>query len=124
MSQKVPVNGFNWVEDLSEFNESFIKSYNEENDEGYFLEVDVQYPEKYIIFKMIYCFSLKELKLKKIEKLVVNLHDKTEYVIDIKNFEKTLNHGLVSKIFHKVIKFNQEPWRKPYNDMITEIKRS
>ena len=29
MSQKLPVNGFKWVEDLSEFDEGFIKSYNE-----------------------------------------------------------------------------------------------
>ena len=40
------VNGFEWVEDISEFDESFIKSYNAENDERYFLEVDVKYPEK------------------------------------------------------------------------------
>ena len=45
MSQKLPVNGFEWVEDTSPFNEDFKKSYNEESDEGYFLEVDAQYPE-------------------------------------------------------------------------------
>ena len=37
---------FQWIEDTSQFNEDFIKNYNEEADEGYFLEVDVQYPEK------------------------------------------------------------------------------
>ena len=41
MSQKLPVNVFKWVEDLSEFNEDFIKSYNEESDKAYFLEVDI-----------------------------------------------------------------------------------
>ena len=46
MSQKLPVNNFEWIKDTSQFNEDFIKSYNEESDEGYFLEVDVQYPEK------------------------------------------------------------------------------
>ena len=45
MSQKLPANGFEWVENISEFVESFMKRYNEEN-EGYFLKVDVQYPEK------------------------------------------------------------------------------
>ena len=45
MSQKLPINGFKWVEDLSEFNESFIKNYDENHDRGYFLEVDVEYPE-------------------------------------------------------------------------------
>ena len=46
MSQKLTVNGFEWVEDISEFHESFTKSYNAENDERYSLEVDVKYPEK------------------------------------------------------------------------------
>ena len=45
MSQKLPVNGCKWVEDLIEFNEDFIKSCNEESDERYFLEADVQCPE-------------------------------------------------------------------------------
>ena len=46
MSQKLPQNNFEWIEDTSQFNEDFIKSYNEESDKGYFLKVDVQYPEK------------------------------------------------------------------------------
>ena len=33
--QKLPVNGFEWVENVSEFDESFIKSYNEESHEEY-----------------------------------------------------------------------------------------
>ena len=45
MSQKLPVSDFKWVEDFSEFNEDLQKSYNDKSDEGYFLEVDVQYPE-------------------------------------------------------------------------------
>ena len=28
MSQKRPVNGFEWVEELSQFNEDFIKNYH------------------------------------------------------------------------------------------------
>ena len=46
MSRKLPVNGFNWIKHSSKFRSSFIKNYNEEVDKGYFLEVDVQYPEK------------------------------------------------------------------------------
>ena len=45
MLQKLAVNGFIWVENKSQFNRDFIKSYCEENDDRYFLEVDVQYPE-------------------------------------------------------------------------------
>ena len=42
MSQKLPVNGFKWVEDTLRINEEFIKSYNENNNKGYILEVDVK----------------------------------------------------------------------------------
>ena len=45
MSQNLPVNNFEWIKDTSHFNKDFIESYNEENDEGYFVEVDVQYLE-------------------------------------------------------------------------------
>ena len=32
MSQKHQVNNFEWIKDTSQFNENFIKNYNEEND--------------------------------------------------------------------------------------------
>ena len=35
MSQKLPVNGFKWVEDLSQFNEHFTKNYDENSDKAY-----------------------------------------------------------------------------------------
>ena len=44
--KKLSVNNFEWVKDTSQFNEDFIKKYNEESDKGYFLEDDVQYPKK------------------------------------------------------------------------------
>ena len=46
MSQRLPVNGFAWVEELSEFDECFIKNYDKSNDKGYILEVDVEDPKK------------------------------------------------------------------------------
>ena len=38
-------NGFEWVEDLSQFTEDFMKNYDKNSDKGYFLEVDVEYPK-------------------------------------------------------------------------------
>ena len=43
MSQKLPVNNFQWIEDTFQFNKGFMKNYNEESYEKYFLDVDVQY---------------------------------------------------------------------------------
>ena len=48
ISQELPVNGFKWAEDLSQFNESFKKNYDENSDKGYLLEVDVEYTKKII----------------------------------------------------------------------------
>ena len=56
ISQKLSVNGFKWLEDLSEFNESFIKNYDENSDRGYFFEVDAEYQKIYLILIKIYHF--------------------------------------------------------------------
>ena len=45
MSQNLPVNSLVWTEDTSQFKEDFLKNYDEGNNEGYFIEVDVQYLE-------------------------------------------------------------------------------
>ena len=62
----------------SQFNEDVIKSYNEESDEGYFLAVNVQYPENLHNLHKDLPFLPERMKIKKIKKLVATLHDKTE----------------------------------------------
>ena len=46
MSQYLPVGGFEWEEDLSQFTEDMIKNLKDEQDEGFLLEVDLEYPEE------------------------------------------------------------------------------
>ena len=62
-----------------------LKNYIEESDKRYFLEVDVQYPEKLYKLHNILPFLPKRMRPKNVEKLVANLHDKTEYVTHIRN---------------------------------------
>ena len=73
------------MEHLSEFDESFIKSYNEKIKEGYFLEADIQNPENLHNAQNDLPFLPERIKIEKVEKLVVNLYDKNEYVIHIRN---------------------------------------
>ena len=54
------------------------------------------------------------MKIEKVEKIVTNLYDKTEYVIDIRNLKQALNHGLILKRVYRVIKFSQKAWLKSY----------
>ena len=120
MSQTLPVNNFEWIEDTSKFNADFIKSYNEKGDGGYFLKPDVQYPEKIHEIYSDLPFLIERMKF---EKLATNLHDKTEYVIYIVNLNQTLNLGLVFKKVHRAIKFNQKAWLKLYIDMSTKLRK-
>ena len=40
----------------------------------------------------------------------------------IRALKQALNHGLVIKDVHRVIKFNQEAWLKPYIDMNNKLR--
>ena len=68
-------------------------------------------------------FLPERMKLEKIEKLVANLHDKTEYVIHIRNLKQALNHELILKKVHRVIKFNQKAWLKLYIELNTKLRQ-
>ena len=55
ISQKLPVDNFEWAENTSEFDEDFIKFSDEATDWGYILDADVIYlnlfnKKKYVIY--------------------------------------------------------------------------
>ena len=123
MSQKLPVNNTEWIKNTSQFNEDFMKNYIEESDKGHFLEVDGQYIEKLHELHNDYHLLPKKIEIEKVEKDVASLHDITEYVIHIRNLKKAINHEFVLKKVHKVIKFHQNAWLKPYIDMNTDSRK-
>ena len=87
MSQKIPVNNIECIKDTSQFNKDVIKKYNEESDDGYFLEVDVHYPERLHELHIDFPFLTERMKIEKNEKLVANLHEKIEFVKHIKKLK-------------------------------------
>ena len=64
------------------------------------------------------------MKNEKVEKLVANLHDKTEHVIHIRNFKQALKHELVLKKAHSIIKFNKKALLKSYIDINTDLSKT
>ena len=124
MSQKLPINGFKWVKELSKFNESFIKGYDENSDKENFLEVDVEYPKKLFNLHKDLPFLPERKKNEKCNKHVCDMQDKENYVVHIRALKQALNHGLILKKVHKVIQFMQEEWLKPYIDMNTKLKKA
>ena len=107
MLQKLPVDKFEWIEDTPQFNEDFIKKYNEESDEGYFLEVDVHCLEKLHELHNDLPFLPERMRFEKDRKHFTNLHDKTEYVIHIRILKQSLNHGLILKKFIQWLNFSK-----------------
>ena len=79
MPQRLPVNGFEWMKQLPEFDERFIKNHDENNDKGYILEVDVEYPKKLFNLHKDPPFLAERKKIKKCRKLVCNIHHEENY---------------------------------------------
>ena len=81
MSQKMPADGFKWIETSvidKKFNKfvKLIKNYDEESDEEYILEVDTEYPKKLHDLHSDLPISPERMKINKCNKLVCNLSDK------------------------------------------------
>ena len=101
----------------------FLKNYDEDGDQGYFLEVDVEYPKNLNYLHSDFPFLLERMKINKCSKLVCNLYDKNNFVVQIRSLKQALNHELILKKFHRVIPFNEEAWLREYIDLNTELRK-
>ena len=119
---KITRKRFKWIKKLSKFNEDFVKNYDKDSNEGYILEVDVEYPKKLFNLCSDLPFLPERKKIEKCKKPVCSIRDKKNYVVHIRTLKQALNHGLILKKVHKVIQFNQKAWLKPYIDMNTKLR--
>ena len=82
MAEPLPVDGFDWIKDVSKIDEDFIKNYDKDSNKVYILKVDVEYP-KHFQFGNISHYDLpflpEKIKVNKIKKLVCNLYDKKSW---------------------------------------------
>ena len=62
------------------------------------------------------------MKIKGVEKLVPNLHDKKSYIIHILALDQALAHGLILERIHRAIELDQSAWMKPYIDFNTQLR--
>ena len=76
MSELLPVNRFEWIEDLAKIDKDFINYYDKDSDKGYILEVDVKYPKNLHDLHCDLPFLPERMKIGKCNKLVCNLYDK------------------------------------------------
>ena len=141
MSEYLPYGGFKWVKTT---NETVNRILNKKDNSlhGYFLEVDVDYPENLHSFhkgyptapekmkkdKVLspYCLEIKkehDIKTGDINKLTPNLMSKKNYVVHYRNLKYYIIQGLISKKVHKILEFKQSAWMKPYIDFNTQKRK-
>ena len=125
MPQKLPVTNFERIEDTFQFNQDFIKGIMKKAMMDifwklvYWTSTSRKYPSS-----INDLHSLPErMKIEKIKNLVANLHDKTEYVIHIRDLKQGLNQGSVLKKLHRINKFKQKAWLKSYTDMNKDLRK-
>ena len=144
MCKKLPYKNFEW--NYTKITENKILNYTDNDEVGYILEVDLEYPEEIHDLHKDYpmapeIMSINENMLspvqkdihkyyydkeagdEKTNKLVLNVMDKKLYVLHISALKFYLEHGLKLKKVHRAIKFNQANFLKPFIEFNTEKRK-
>ena len=121
MSEYLPYD-FKWLKNVDEFD---VMSISEKNPIGYFLDVDLKYPDELhelhndypiapekiaVSSDMLsnYCKKIAdkyEIKVGDVKKLIPNLGNKTNYVVHYRNLQLYLSLGMKLIKIHRVLKF-------------------
>ena len=124
MGEFLPYKKFDWVKNVDRFD---INSINEKSDTGYFLEVDLKYPDELhelhndyplapeklaVTNDMLskYCKEIADeydIKVGDVKKLIPNLGNKTKYVLHYRNLQLYLSLGMKLTKIHRLLKFRQ-----------------
>ena len=64
-----------------------------------------------------------DIKTGSVNKLAPSLMPKNNYVVHYRNLKYYLSEGLILKKVHKILKFKQSAWRKPYIDFNTQKRK-
>ena len=129
MSGYLPYGGFEWLKNVDGFD---VNSVSEKSEIGYFLEVDLEYPdelhelhndyplapEKPAVSSDMLSKYCKEIageygtKVGDVKKLIPNLGNKTKDVLHYRNFQLYLSLGMKLTKIHLVLKLKQSDWMK------------
>ena len=109
-------------EKVEDFTPEKIDKLVKKDNKGYILEVDVEYPKEIHKEHNELSFLAERMKIGRVEKLVPNHKDKKTYVVHIKSLNPALRHDLKLKNVHRVIRFTQSNWTKPYVMLNTKLR--
>ena len=118
MLRPLPTGNFECV-DPKEYEET-IKNIDIMGQKGHLFEVDIEYPRELWDKQKDLPFFAELKMINKTRKLVTTCQDKENYVVHISALQQALNHGLILKEVHKVIKFDQSPWMSEYINLCVD----
>ena len=120
-----------------------VLSTSKDADQGFILEVDLDYPPELHKDHNDYPLAPEKLTVTntmmspyqqklieelgtsfECEKLVPNLMDKSRYVLHYRNLQLYLSFGMKITKVHKVLQFNQSAWMQPYIEKNTELRKT
>ena len=137
MNEYLPYEGFKWLKNIDKFD---IMSINDKGPIGYFLKVDLEYPDELhelhndsplapeksaVSNNMLsnYCQKIAneyEINVGNVKKLIPNLDNKTNYVVQYRNLQLYFSLGVKFYKIHRVLQFKQPDRMKKYIDFHTE----
>lgn len=138
MSQSLPISNYQWVQ-MDHVKNLYSKAENimeihDDGEKGFIFEVDLDYPEclHNAHNDFPFCCERQKLppeavdingvKVNKVDKLLLTLSEKKNYVIHHRMLKLALRHGLVLKKVHRILSFKQSKWLKPYIDINTQLR--
>ena len=130
MRQFLPKSNFHWLTE-NQWEEIDWTAIPDENETGYILEVDLQYPENLHDLHNQYPLAPEKMKItpdmlspfqqanfpkEESSKLTPNLNNKINYRIHYRALKQYVMLGLKITKIHRVLAFTQEPWMKDFID--------
>ena len=145
MIQKLPTGKLTWAKKM--LSEDRIKDWDDDDDFGYILDVDLEYPNElhddhsdyplapenmHVRENMLseyqrglyrHFYNDKDPKDEKTHKLILNLMDKENYVVHIRTLKFYLNKGMRLKSVNRMVKFKQRAWLRPWIEFNTNKRK-
>ena len=122
MSEKMPYKDFKWVNIENTSVEEVLTKVLLDEDLGYILEVDLEYPSELHDLHNDYPLAPETMVLNRVNKLTPNLRNKTKYILHHRNLGLYLSLGLKLTKIHRIIEFKQSGWLAPYIALNTDLR--
>ena len=142
MSQHLSYASFKMVNNINEIEQKLTKIKNNSLTR-YILEIDLEYPKnihyehsdnplapenisiqkEWLSDYSIEIVNEHNITVESIKKLTPNLMNKNNYVIHGRNLHQCLEKRLIFKKVHRILKYKQKDWMKPYIDFNTHKRQ-